>query len=329
MSSNQSRAATRTGFTLVELLVVIAIIGILVGLLLPAVQAAREAARRMSCSNNFKQIGIGIHNYESTYKVVPGGWDGTDGNGFRLNLNTVGILPFIEQQPLWEQVSNGDVNAGIPPMGNNTGTDAPNFEAWRTQVPMFRCPSDPTRLGGQGQLNYANCYGDVIRGVSRAPMAGTRGHHTGVTGFARGMYHRSMVRGFRDVRDGLSNTVIMGEILVSNLARNVGGYVYHLDGNAWWVPTPDQCKSGPHIDPELPRIYAPGGCGPEVDVGLIPIRIAAASALSCHPTRLPACVIQTAMMQFIPWPAITAVVLTCCWAMVRSASLRTRLRPVI
>src|SRR5690554_8152464 len=102
------------GFTLVELLVVIAIIGILVGLLLPAVQAAREAARRMSCSNNFKQLGLSLHNYHATYDKLPIGSGGTgldsntnsaDANNLRLS-GLVAMLPFMEQQRLWLLIYN-------------------------------------------------------------------------------------------------------------------------------------------------------------------------------------------------------------------------------
>ena len=145
----RSRRQT-SGFTLVELLVVIAIIGILVGLLLPAVQAAREAARRMSCSNNFKQIGLAMHNYHSAYKQLPthgtgtgnGYWNadqsactlvpqgtianaGNDdwrpnelGNSQRLSC-LVGMTPFIEQQGLWESIKNPnniDINGVSPPL---------------------------------------------------------------------------------------------------------------------------------------------------------------------------------------------------------------------
>lgn len=108
----------RAAFTLVELLVVIAIIGVLVGLLLPAVQAAREAARRMSCSNNFKQLGLANHNYHSAFNVLPrhgtgtkvlttGGWWASKNseNSWRLSA-IVGLLPFMEQQAIWEQISN-------------------------------------------------------------------------------------------------------------------------------------------------------------------------------------------------------------------------------
>jgi len=123
----------------VELLVVIAIIGVLVGLLLPAVQAAREAARRMSCSNNFKQIGLAIHNYHSAFNQIPTNGTGSarqigmadaTNNSNRLFLSwLVPTLPYIEQQGLWEQISNpsttvtpgqtlpGSVNGAWPAMG--------------------------------------------------------------------------------------------------------------------------------------------------------------------------------------------------------------------
>jgi len=99
------QSVRRNGFTLVELLVVIAIIGVMVGLLLPAVQSARESARRMSCGNNLKQLGLAFHNYHDTYKVFPAGLTGTNSgalsNGGRLSP-FVGLLPFIEQQPLMD-----------------------------------------------------------------------------------------------------------------------------------------------------------------------------------------------------------------------------------
>ena len=163
----------RRGFTLVELLVVIAIIGVLVGLLLPAVQAAREAARRMSCSNNFKQIGLGLHNYESAFKNLPmnmggslhspGGGDNTSNRG-RLSW-MVGTLPFMEQQGLWEQISNPlQIPGGVlyPPMGPVPFRT--NYNPWVTQVPGFRCPSDPIVAvsGLPAFTNYVASHGDCF-----------------------------------------------------------------------------------------------------------------------------------------------------------------------
>lgn len=191
---NQQRSRRRDGFTLVELLVVIAIIGVLVGLLLPAVQAAREAARRMSCSNNFRQIGLGLHSYHSTYNKLPTQMGGTTTRGVswfqagddsnHLSLGwLVGITPFIEQQALWEQIKNPSVvdinNPGTirsvpwPAMGP-TITDEDNrhgpratlrntgYQPWVTEVTTFRCPSDPgTGLPAMGRTNYAACLGDA------------------------------------------------------------------------------------------------------------------------------------------------------------------------
>ena len=147
------------GFTLVELLVVIAIIGVLVALLLPAVQAAREAARRMSCSNNIKNLALACHNYHDTYKAFPinyATWSTRHPIDGQTASWMVTILPFIEQQPLYDQV---DINFGVrnDPRNNTqgAGTNGPSNEwiAWQT-IPTFVCPSDTH--DGRLDLNRAN-----------------------------------------------------------------------------------------------------------------------------------------------------------------------------
>lgn len=164
-----ARAISRTGFTLVELLVVIAIIGILVGLLLPAVQAAREAARRMQCQNNLKQLGLANHNHESAYKHIPSWNNGQWGNhsGFvapgRYNitlLNAPGFGPGVFLMPFMEQgniYNNFQKSRGFDVHGNSSATvgsfkpgegDPWWFinEDWNLgqfDIPSYNCPSDP------------------------------------------------------------------------------------------------------------------------------------------------------------------------------------------
>jgi prepilin-type N-terminal cleavage/methylation domain-containing protein/prepilin-type processing-associated H-X9-DG protein len=226
------RPLTRSrGFTLVELLVVIAIIGVLVALLLPAVQAAREAARRMQCSNNLKQIGLAFHNYHDTFKQFPIGWyvSNNPWNGLSWGI---ALLPFIEQQPLADQYDSKRI-ASFPS----------NAAVIRTVVPVFLCPSstanrtynlnippnaDPTlqALGfpgivvanaassdykastgvrsGFGNIAYANNQGGDRHGVLQ--------QHTLLTTPAGGILANSGKESrMADIRDGTSNTFVIGE----------------------------------------------------------------------------------------------------------------------
>ncbi|MBB3205823.1 prepilin-type N-terminal cleavage/methylation domain-containing protein/prepilin-type processing-associated H-X9-DG protein [Rhodopirellula rubra] len=222
----------RRGFTLVELLVVIAIIGVLVGLLLPAVQAAREAARRMSCSNNFKQIGLGIHNYHAAYNKLPKHGSGTytewppnsgimppGGNRSDLSL-LVGILPFIEQQGLWEQISNPTASgfAAMGPWPNRQLADHASvpYDPWMTNIPSYRCPSDPgVGLPAAGRTNYAASLGDSGT-LSQVGDTADNGTSRGLSAYqrsaCRGAFIPRTQTGFRDILDGLANTIAMAEI---------------------------------------------------------------------------------------------------------------------
>ncbi len=234
----------RLAFTLVELLVVIAIIGVLVGLLLPAVQAAREAARRMSCSNNFKQIGLSMHNYHSAYKQLPMQMGGTDnpnvnsGNEYNVGTATtagghnqrslsmlVGLTPFFEGQALWEQISNPYQTTGgglYQAMGPNpekpqSASDADAYLPWLTETPMLRCPSDPgVGLPSHGRTNYAACLGDAAdrthEGVGNRQGVENSNRAIATRAGCRGVFVPRLATRFRDIVDGLSNTICMGEI---------------------------------------------------------------------------------------------------------------------
>lgn len=280
--------AKRNGFTLVELLVVIAIIGVLVGLLLPAVQAAREAARRMSCSNNMKQLGIALQNYETAFKQLPtqigGTYNPRDNSVYsgaerdratnRFNQGfLVGLLPFLESGPLWEQIRNpyGLDLDGItpllppfPPMGPDLGDQS--YAPWRTQLPSLRCPSDPGQgLPAFSRTNYAACFGDstdwVETGLWRWEAGAGRWvsdslQATRTSGSCRGMFVPRRKMSFRDVLDGLSNTLACAEIATDLGDRDVRT-TPHL--NSGWAPngvhdTPRICA--PDIDPERPRFWA-------------------------------------------------------------------------
>ncbi|MCU0717699.1 MAG: DUF1559 domain-containing protein [Pirellula sp.] len=207
----------RTAFTLVELLVVIAIIGILVGLLLPAVQAAREAARRMQCSNNLKQMGLALHNYESAYRRFPPGFisrvTGTWPGGGNDPIPEVGpgwsffamILPQIEQTNL-----HGQINFDLPI------TNPINQLARSTRVKEFQCPSDawdapvapwPTSLGVNdlAHASYIGCLGggDPANAPAYTAMYEQQPFN--------GIFHRNTPIRIADIPDGTSNTIGIGE----------------------------------------------------------------------------------------------------------------------
>jgi prepilin-type N-terminal cleavage/methylation domain-containing protein/prepilin-type processing-associated H-X9-DG protein len=185
----------KKGFTLVELLVVIAIIGVLVALLLPAVQAAREAARRMSCSNNLKQLALGIHNYHDSYKAFPFGT--TNGSISYLAR----MLPYVEQTPLYDRVDfTANYNAAV------------NQPVLNTNVEAFLCPSDidklPLNLGGRNNY-YGNSGTNILFG---SPSTNPSNSNFGMPE-CNGVFIPSRVVRFADIIDGTSNTACIAEKL--------------------------------------------------------------------------------------------------------------------
>jgi prepilin-type N-terminal cleavage/methylation domain-containing protein/prepilin-type processing-associated H-X9-DG protein len=214
----------RRAFTLVELLVVIAIIGILVALLLPAVQAAREASRRMSCSNNLKQIGLAMHNYHSTYNTFP-----VARNPFPLVHSSLSrLLPFCEHEHLQKLV---DYSTPL--------SSAANVAASQVTVGLFVCPSDPADGQIPGMLDGGSNY--------------VANNGTGTVGFGLiasgdGVFTQTNL-GFREMIDGSSNTMAFSESTLGKGTASTGPTPLDPRREVLEVPggndtTPAACNSG-------------------------------------------------------------------------------------
>lgn len=210
------------GFTLVELLVVIAIIGILVGLLLPAVQAAREAARRMSCSNNLKQFGLSMHNFHDTHQRFPGVThdplfahpEYRDHRDARNRWSyAILLMPFMEQQNMYDQLFATHIGIERPWHGT---------PLLQTSIPTFMCPSDGNGRGAAnslGRINYIGNRGDQWLNWDWWESRGVMGNGVRVT------------KTFSSMTDGTSNTMMISEAKIGvngsrrvteGIATNVG-----------------------------------------------------------------------------------------------------------
>jgi prepilin-type N-terminal cleavage/methylation domain-containing protein/prepilin-type processing-associated H-X9-DG protein len=222
------RERLRAGFTLIELLVVIAIIAVLIGLLLPAVQKVREAANRLKCQNNLKQIALASHNYESAYSVLPPGQGRPPlpqyDFGSRPSILAI-ILPYVEQSNKYNQFNfDHDVN-----------NDPINDPAVSQDVPIFVCPSDPSTnvetFNGSQARGRSNYYGNI--GIT-ANLYDTNSALAGIFNVKLDPNGNvtSKVR-ITDVTDGTSNTAMFAEITRCKVTLDYSSY----SNPTWYDPT--------------------------------------------------------------------------------------------
>lgn len=230
------------GFTLVELLVVIAIIGVLIALLLPAVQQAREAARRMQCSNNLKQLALALHNYHDTHQSLPAGTYGCCWGTWQVS-----ILPFIEQQNLYERYNVTDkYDTDASRYGG-----ADNSDVTSQRINALTCPSDTpnTPMSNLTSHNYAVNFGNT--GYSQ--QASLNGVTFGGAPFAYvSSGSTDKYFGFQDIVDGTSNTMLAAEVL-QGTGRDLRGFT-------WWGDASGISAYLPPNASEPDRIYTETFC---------------------------------------------------------------------
>ncbi len=243
------------GFTLVELLVVITIIGILIALLLSAVQAAREAARRMQCTNNLKQIGLALHNYHSIHGIFPPAiidsgcayWPdfGSRPSNYTntLALNTSGwtlMLPYFEQQGLYDSYDFTEPSCTIASNSWHAGTVPPkNQIVVSTRVAVFACPSDQEPVlfdSAGGTVSQAATSNYVLAWGSYHDMYGNYGDYG--TSPVQGMFGNNGAARLAEIKDGTSNTVAAGESLQYTCWGNESAWAIGRDGTIGMVASP-------------------------------------------------------------------------------------------
>ncbi|QDT66489.1 DUF1559 domain-containing protein [Calycomorphotria hydatis] len=260
----KSNAVKRLGFTLIELLVVIAIIAILIALLLPAVQQAREAARRSECKNKLKQLALALHNYHDNFATFPpaailndsstgvgyndftfGGTDDCVSSSTANGLNnlrapwTVLILPYIEQAQLYQLF---DFGGSFPSFANHVG--ATNFTGpggeplYLQSLSAYQCPSDPYSSPNLPRNNYYGVMGYGTTGNDKW-CDGTYTSGFTTTGI---FYPNSRIR-IRDITDGTTNTLLLGENIMSPFPYEPTETGIQQDRNMSWASTME-CSSG-------------------------------------------------------------------------------------
>ncbi|MDR2439404.1 MAG: DUF1559 domain-containing protein [Planctomycetaceae bacterium] len=265
------------GFTLVELLVVIAIIGVLIALLLPAVQAAREAARRMSCSNNLKQIALSLHNYHDINNAFPAALNGPQNPENIVFSFIPPLFPFVEQEGKyaeWKANQWHPQHAGLLPYPDNPDT-GPQYAYRAGVVATFSCPSDPAATKpsffcGMTPNSYVGCHGDTYYHAFYWTGNNLGRNGVGLDSF-RGLFGAAYeFRTLAHITDGTSNTLALSEAVIGESAqedRRVKVTVYSIGGAHTMVNwdtlaqpsggwTPNDCLAT--RDPSDPKMYKSG-----------------------------------------------------------------------